>query len=150
MLEDAGAGALVTQAGLIDRLPEAAEHVPVVVRLDADGEAIAAAPASAPAVALDAHNLAYVIYTSGSTGMPKGVGVAHAGIPNLAAAQIERFAVERHSRVLQFASPSFDAAISEIATALLSGATLVVPSPERSGAARDGASLSHFLREQKI
>ena len=54
MLEDAGARVLVTQDALLERLSaETAEHVPVIVRLDADAPAIAAAPQSPPAVALD-------------------------------------------------------------------------------------------------
>ena len=124
MLEDAGAPVLVTQSALLDRLPA---HGARIVRLDADWPAIAAQPITAPALALDPHNTAYVIYTSGSTGTPKGVAVTHGGIPNLAAAQIDRFAITSQARVLQFASPSFDAAISEIATVLTSGATLVLP-----------------------
>jgi amino acid adenylation domain-containing protein/non-ribosomal peptide synthase protein (TIGR01720 family) len=89
---------------------------------------------------------AYVIYTSGSTGRPKGVLLPHAGIGNFAGAQIEHLAVAPGDRVLQFASPSFDASILELLLALPAGATLVSP-PDGPLL---GGQLADVLAEQGI
>ena len=80
--------------------------------------------ASRPNLGVRAENLAYIIYTSGSTGKPKGVLVTHAGMQNLVRSQNESFGITAESRIYQFASLNFDAAISEIFMALGSGATL--------------------------
>ncbi len=74
MLADAGAPVLLTQAKLRARLPA---HAARLVCLDAEADAIARHPATAPATALRPQHPAYVIYTSGSTGTPKGVVVTH-------------------------------------------------------------------------
>jgi len=127
MLADSAAPVLLTQTTLADSLPAGgAERLP----LDAPG-AFADRPADNPARRAGPGDLAYVIYTSGSTGRPKGVACRHAALVNLALAQIQAFAIDRQSRVLQFASPSFDAAVSEVATALLAGAALHLMTRER-------------------
>ncbi|MFD9308051.1 amino acid adenylation domain-containing protein, partial [Streptomyces sp. NPDC060048] len=116
-----------------DGSPDGAEAVPSIVVIDdpRTEETIAARPGSdltddERGGRLTSSQLAYVIFTSGSTGTPKGVMVEHSGLAALAAAQIDRFQVDAASRVLQFASLSFDASVSEIAMALLSGASLVL------------------------
>jgi amino acid adenylation domain-containing protein len=75
-------------------------------------------------------SLAYIIYTSGSTGKPKGVMIGHRSFVNMISEQIRGFDVRESDRVLQFASLSFDASLSEIFMALLCGAALVIADKE--------------------
>ncbi|MFJ6727418.1 amino acid adenylation domain-containing protein, partial [Streptomyces sp. NPDC091281] len=143
MLRDSGAGLVVTRTELLGGLPDTGA---VIVDLARDGDALGTLPATAPEPGPRADDLAYVIYTSGSTGTPKGVLVPHRGIGNLAAAEIERLAVDKDSRVLQFASSSFDGAVMEVLMALPAGATLVLP----PHGPLVGEALQTFLRERRI
>ncbi|RJL07395.1 non-ribosomal peptide synthetase, partial [Paracoccus siganidrum] len=93
------------------------------------------------------HDPAYVIYTSGSTGRPKGVVLTHAGLAGLVDGQREAFDITPDARVLQFASPSFDAAIAEIVVTLGSGATLVLAD---SAEMAPGAPLADLVRRRGI
>jgi amino acid adenylation domain-containing protein len=73
---------------------------------------------------------AYVIYTSGSTGLPKGVVALHGGLANFSRAVVDTVGLGPGHRMLQFASPSFDASALQIFPTLISGATLVLhPDP---------------------
>ncbi|MFK4383739.1 amino acid adenylation domain-containing protein [Bradyrhizobium sp. USDA 223] len=96
---------------------------------------------------LTARSLAYIIYTSGSTGRPKGVMVEHRGLVNLALAQRALFNVNSSSRVVQFASLSFDASIWEIVMALCSGAALFLTGTREH---QDTAALFGYLADNAI
>ncbi|MFI6318314.1 non-ribosomal peptide synthetase [Nonomuraea sp. NPDC050556] len=87
----------------------------------------------------------YVIYTSGSTGTPKGVVITGQGMAALADTQRRTLGVGPGSRVLQWASISFDAAFWDYSSALFSGGTLVL-APARGPDAR----LHDLLRDGRI
>ncbi|MHA6779791.1 amino acid adenylation domain-containing protein [Pseudonocardia saturnea] len=141
MAADAAPAVVVSTAALAADLPV---DVPRVLLDDpAVVAALAAAPDTAPAPVLEPRNAAYVIYTSGSTGRPKGVVLSHTGVAKLVATQVERFGIGPHSRVLQFASPSFDVAFWDLCLGLLSGGRLVVVPSERRVPGPELAEYAH-------
>ena len=144
MLSDARARVLLTQQRHAESLPA---HDAKVIYLDAGGEAWAAESASNLARRATPENLAYIIYTSGSTGQPKGVMVSHRGLSNLSVAEASAFDVKAESRVLQFASWSFDASVFETVMTLMAGATLCFAP---AGTEFAGDALTRFLREQSV
>ena len=125
MLTDSAAPLLLTQSRLKAHLSVDMPSYEVIC-LDETG--FQSQPTTNPVVNRCMTDLAYVIYTSGSTGKPKGVMIEHKGLVNLVRSQIDTFRLLPESRVLQFASFSFDASVSEITTTLLSGAALYLPS----------------------
>ncbi|WPB73718.1 amino acid adenylation domain-containing protein [Archangium violaceum] len=122
ILGDAGVALLVTQEPIADELPTSAR----LVRLDSDAQEIALQPGTAPDSGATGDGLAYVIYTSGSTGTPKGTLLTHRGLCNTALAAVTAHRFRPDSRVLQFASPGFDASVCEVFSTLLAGACLVL------------------------
>jgi non-ribosomal peptide synthetase component F len=76
------------------------------------------------------NNAAYVLFTSGSTGTPKGVVIEHRAFCSGAFVHSPAMNILSSSRVLQFASYSFDASLVEILSTLMSGGCVCVPSEE--------------------
>ncbi|MEU8389535.1 amino acid adenylation domain-containing protein [Micromonospora sp. NPDC048843] len=146
LLNDAAPKLVLTTTELAGSVPSGPAEV-LALNAAQTRAALAAQPSGPASVPLRLDQAAYVIYTSGSTGRPKGVVVTHRGIASLAAGQIDRFAVDAESRVLQFASPSFDAAVSELCMALLCGATAVFADPEDM---HPGEPLAGLLARQRI
>ncbi|WP_371478781.1 amino acid adenylation domain-containing protein [Kitasatospora sp. NBC_00315] len=120
VLEDTGAPLVVTRAALAPAL--AALPVRLV---DIADPAVAAQPATDPAVPTPPDAIACVMFTSGSTGRPKGVVASHRTIARTFFAQtFGRFHPgEVH---LQCAPVSWDAFALELFGALLHGGTTVL------------------------
>ncbi|WP_435298210.1 amino acid adenylation domain-containing protein, partial [Streptomyces sp. YPW6] len=119
-----GTGAAVLLADAADAVPGAAAGLTVIEARAALDEA--GAPAHDPGVDVRPEQLAYVMFTSGSTGVPKGVGVTHRDIAELAAAS--RFE-DGHERVLLHSPTAFDASTYEVWVPLLGGGRVVVAPP---------------------
>ncbi|ANZ40550.1 hypothetical protein BBK82_35655 [Lentzea guizhouensis] len=111
------------------RLAESLDALDAIV-LTLDGNA--ALPSDQPAPAVDARpdDLAYVVYTSGSTGTPKGVMVEHGAILNTIQFRIDYYGLGPGSGVLQVSPVHCDSGISDVFSALGSGASLVIATRE--------------------
>ncbi|GAA6615351.1 amino acid adenylation domain-containing protein [Scytonema sp. NUACC26] len=144
MLHDSQIKVLLTQEKLVTNLPKHTAHT---ICLDSQWGVISCESQDNSISDVQPTHLAYVIYTSGSTGKPKGVLVTHQGLCNLAQAQTRLFDVNSDSRVLQFASFSFDASIWEVVMALCSGARLCL---ETKDSLLPGLNLMQSLRTHNI
>ncbi|MFL5383903.1 MAG: non-ribosomal peptide synthetase [Longimicrobiaceae bacterium] len=129
MLADSGAGVLVTQARLAERLPAAGL---ATVRVDADWPAVAALSAAPLEAGAAADDLAYVIYTSGSTGRPKGVQVRHGGVANFLHSLRQEPGMELGGVLVAVTTLSFDIAVLELFLPLVAGAATVVATREQA------------------
>ncbi len=98
-----------------------------VVTIDPDSfksQAVTRLPKVSPSAVM------YVVFTSGSTGTPKGVVITHRSLASALYHQAHDHGVTATSRVLDFASYSFDASIINLFMALAAGGCLCVPSDE--------------------
>jgi amino acid adenylation domain-containing protein len=124
MLEDCGAGVLLSQQRLLAALPE---HRARVVRLDVEEDWRECAAAVVPAGGGElAGRLAYVIYTSGSTGRPKGVGIEHRSAVELVRWAREVFAPAELAGVFAATSICFDLSVFELFVPLSWGGAVIL------------------------
>jgi len=161
VLDDVKAPVLLTQERLLPGLPACGARV---VCLDAGWDEIAAADAlgtggaagvggggadgpGGPGRGATARSLAYVIHTSGSTGRPKGTLLTHRGVVSMVSTAAALYGVTPQSRMLQFASPCFDASVWECFMALAVGATLVLAPAENL---RDPRGLCEVLAAEAV
>jgi len=127
-LNDSQVSVLLTQTRLLERLPE--HNAQVLCVDESSREASGKAQDINPSCNITGENVAYVIYTSGSTGQPKGVIIPQSAIAQHCLAIQKYFQLTSSDRVLQFSTFTFDPAIEQILSTLITGATLVLRGPE--------------------
>ena len=124
------------------------EFVPALPRVLVDEitNSADAAKAFVPAMITGQHP-AYIIYTSGTTGKPKGTVTHHGGYANTASFHIAQCQINQSSRILQFASISFDSFMFEIFQMLMGGATLLL---NASSNKLVGEQLVNFIEANQV
>ncbi|HEX6287552.1 MAG TPA: amino acid adenylation domain-containing protein, partial [Herpetosiphonaceae bacterium] len=144
MLSHSRAPVLLTQAALVERLPE---HTAQVFCLDADWPLLSEQPTANPARVVLPDHLAYIIFTSGSTGRPKGVMVRQQGLINLVYGLRAYFDDPAVQTTGLITSISFDISVNQIFPTLFFGRTLhIIPDPVKF----NSRALLRYLHEQQV
>jgi amino acid adenylation domain-containing protein len=127
-LEDASANVVLTTAERAEKFEGLAPNIIVVDSALLDRLSSKTGPAC---TTVQPHNPCFVIFTSGSTGRPKGVVLEHSAMVSSAEAHGSKLGFGPGSRVLQFASYTFDNSLEEMFTSLQRGACVCVPSEDQ-------------------
>ena len=121
ILGHSGAGALLSSADLLDRLPR--EVGAQTLRLDVSD---IPAEGDATPVGRIGPDVGQIIYTSGSTGLPKGVTISHANLWAGMRAVSTYLGIEPTDRIASLLPFSFDYGLNQLLCCAGTGATLVV------------------------
>ncbi len=141
MLEDSGAGVLVTEEHFLLNL---STTMTTVVCFDRDRNQIERQSSAVPSSSLKQNNLMYVIYTSGSTGKPKGVQITHKSVVNFLASMRSEPGICESDRLLAVTTMSFDIAGLEVYLPLASGASVILATTDTVG---DGIALARLIEK---
>jgi natural product biosynthesis luciferase-like monooxygenase protein len=146
MIEDAQCPILLTQQGLLHRLPP---HRAKVVCIDTDRGSIEREPEDNLDRGVTGRNLMYVIYTSGSTGRPKGVMVEHRNVTNFFTGMDDAIPHGPPGTWLAVTSLSFDISVLELFWTLARGFKVILHgSSDKTRAAGIEFSLFYFASDE--
>ena len=140
MLQDSGVDLLLTQTGLLERLPACA-GVSVIAM---DALHLEQWPSNPPGLHMHGEHLAYVIYTSGSTGQPKGVGNTHAALAERLQWMQATYRLDETDVLMQKAPISFDVSVWECFWPLITGSQLLLAGP---GEHRDPHRIAQLVEQ---
>lgn len=144
MMEDAGAGTLLTEASLAAALPRLDDVQ--VVRMDTDHDVFAGQSAANPPIVVTAANLFYVLFTSGSTGRPKGVAVEYRNYLNYFHGVMRRIKPQPGMQYAMVSTFSTDLGTIQFWAPLTTGGTTHIVAYER--ATDPEAMVDYFCRHR--
>ena len=141
MVEDAQCPILLTQHGLLHRLPP---HHAKIVCIDTDWGSIEREAEDNLDSGVTGRNVSYVIYTSGSTGRPKGVMVEHRNVTNFFAGMDDCIPHTPPGTWLAVTSLSFDISVLELFWTMARGFTVILDGGSDGGTRAAGIEFSLF------
>ena len=130
ILSDSQATAIATQSNLVTLAQDLAAERPLeIIECDSPSDSLrqrppTELPTTAPKLATSPDSIAYLLYTSGSTGQPKGVMQTHRNVLHFIRNHTQQLHLSSQDSVLLLASYSSDAAVVDIFSTLLNGATI--------------------------
>ncbi|MWC27750.1 non-ribosomal peptide synthetase [Paenibacillus sp. MMS18-CY102] len=127
MIEDSGIALVLTQAHLVENLPE--NGVDPVLLSKSEGDYLSYSNSN-PSRTAQSDNLAYIIYTSGSTGKPKGVMLEHRNVASFLNGTKQSISFKEDSSILCITTISFDIFVLETLLPLTEGYRVVLASRE--------------------
>jgi amino acid adenylation domain-containing protein len=147
ILEDSQSTFIVTNeknVELAQNIISGSHHKPYLINID-----LIPTATSDQNVNLDlgADHLAYLLYTSGSTGLPKGVIQSHRNVLHFIRNYTHQLQVDSRSRVSLLSSFSSDAAVMDVYSALLNGATLIPFNVKEEGSL---IALTNWVSDERI
>ncbi|KAK2469986.1 Nonribosomal peptide synthetase chry1 [Fusarium oxysporum f. sp. albedinis] len=83
-----------------------------------------------PTVDISMSNAMYITFTSGTTGVPKGIITEHSAFYSMAMANGKALQIDTSTRMLQFASYSFDVSNRDTLITLMFGGCVCIPSED--------------------
>ena len=145
ILEDSCATAVITNTKNWSLAQELTQGIIPLINIDEIQENISEEFPNIPREILP-DTLAYILYTSGSTGQPKGVMQNHRNLLHFIRNYTNNLHINEQDRLTLMSSTTTDAAVVDIFSAILNGATLYPMNIKNEGLTH----LSQFFGEQEI